>query len=88
MKVFETGVLDAELNDGHVMRMYRRREVERAARTASLPASGHLRGELLLGRTRDGLRAGCALARDRLAACREPGALDGGTHMVVSLEKT
>ena len=88
VKVFETGVLDAELNDGHVMRMYRWREVEELlARHPCRLLAASAANFFSVGHETDFARDARWLEIE-LAACREPGALDGGTHMVVSLEKT
>jgi SAM-dependent methyltransferase len=85
--VFATGLLDGEINDGHVMRMYRWRELaallgRHGCRVVAASASNFLS---------IGNEEAFALSEDWLelevAACREPGALDGGTHIVAVVEK-
>lgn len=83
-EIFTTGDLSAELNDGHVLRMYRWRDLEQlfsrhACRVVSVSAANFL-------------SVGNEHWEDRfleveLATCREPGALDGGTHIAAVLER-
>ena len=82
--IFETGDLDGEINNGHVCRLYR---------WSSL--------EAMLGRHSCRIVAASAanflsVANDawderfqevEIQACREPGALDGGTHIVAVVER-
>jgi SAM-dependent methyltransferase len=82
--VIETGLLPADINEGHVCRLYRWRELE-----------------ALLGRHPCRLLAASAsnflsVGRDdwderfleiEIAACREPGVLDSGTHILVAVER-
>jgi SAM-dependent methyltransferase len=83
--VFRTGDLAEDVNRGHVCRLYRWRELE-----------------ALLGRHPCRLLAASAanflsvvweedpderFLELELAACREPGALDGGTHIVAVVER-
>lgn len=86
-EVFETGILTAELNEGHVLRLFRWREVEELlARHPCRLLTASAANFLVLGHEE-------AFGRDErwleleLAACREPGALDGGTHIVVAVER-
>jgi SAM-dependent methyltransferase len=86
-EVFATGVLTAEINNGHVLRMYRWRELEtllgrHPCRLLAASASNYL----VIGNDE-------AFALDdrwlevELAACREPGALDAGTHILAAVER-
>ncbi len=84
-EVFETGDLAADVNRGHALRMYRWSDLERLlmrddCRIVGASASNYL-------------SVGQEAWDDRfleyeIAACREPGALDGGTHIVAALERT
>jgi SAM-dependent methyltransferase len=79
-EVFETHDLAADVNRGHVMRLYRWSDVERLL-------TGHP-CRILAASAANFLSVRNELWNDRfleyeLAACREPGALDGGTHIVV-----
>lgn len=82
--IFATGDLPADMNEGHVCRMYRWRELEQlfsahACRTVAVSAANFL-------------SVGNEHWDDRfleleIEACREPGALDGGTHILAVLER-
>lgn len=84
-EVFETGDLAADVNRGHVLRMYRWRDLEglltrHGCRVVAASASNFL-------------SVGNEVWDDRfleyeIEACREPGALDGGTHIVVVVERS
>jgi SAM-dependent methyltransferase len=83
--VFATGDLDAEVNRGHVCRLYRWSELE--ALLARHPC------RLLAASASSCLASAWEEEPDErfleleLAACREPGALDGGTHIVAVVER-
>jgi SAM-dependent methyltransferase len=83
--VFETGDLDGEINNGHVLRMYRWSNLQQLLErhpcrvvTASAANFLSVRNDAWDER----------LLEIEIQACREPGALDGGTHIVVVLERT
>jgi len=83
--VFDTGDLDGELNRGHVLRMYRWSSLERLlerhpCRVITASAANFLSARNDAWDER--------LLEIEIQACREPGALDGGTHIVVVLERT
>jgi len=83
--VFETGDLDGELNNGHVLRLYRWSSLEQLlgrhpCRVVAASAANFLSA-------RNGAWDERFLEIE-IQACREPGALDGGTHIVVALERT
>jgi SAM-dependent methyltransferase len=86
--VFATGDLDAEVNEGHVMRLYRWRTLRELlerhpCRIVAASASNFLsidHDEEFGGDTR--------FVDVEVEACREPGALDGGTHIVAVVERT
>jgi len=82
--VLETGVLPADVNRGHVCRLYRWREVE--ALFSRHPC------RLLGASAANFISTGREQWDDRfleieIAACREPGALDGGTHILAAVER-
>lgn len=86
-EVFETGVLSAEINDGHVMKLYRWSELEALlARHPGRLVAASAANCLVIGNDED-------FARDErwldveLAVCREVGALDTGTHIVAVVER-
>ena len=83
-EVFETGDLDREINNGHVCRLYRWSDLEALlARHACC---------LLVASSANFLSVDndawddCFLDIE-VAACREPGALDGGTHILAAVER-
>ncbi len=83
-EIFATGDLSADLNHGHVLRLYRWSDLERllsrhACRVVAASAANFL-------------SVGNEQWEDRfleleIEACREPGALDGGTHIAAVLER-
>ena len=85
--VFETGVLTAELNDGHVLKLYRWAELEsllarHPCRLLAASASNYL----VVG-NEEAFEQDERWLELEVAACREPGGLDAGTHIVVALER-
>jgi hypothetical protein len=85
LDVMETGDLPADVNEGHVCRLYRWREVE--ALLARHPC------RLLAASASNFLSVRQEEWDDRfleveIAACREPGAIDGGTHILAAVERT
>jgi SAM-dependent methyltransferase len=86
--VLATGDLDAEVNEGHVMRLYRwqtlRELLERhPCQIVTVSASNFLSIDHDEEFDRDP-----RFVEVEVAACREPGALDGGTHIVAVVERT
>jgi SAM-dependent methyltransferase len=84
--VFATGLLTAEINNDHVMKMYRWAELEallarHPCRLLAASASNYL----VVGNEDTFVQDERWLELE-LEACREPGALDAGTHIVVALE--
>ena len=83
--IFATGDLQADINRGHVCRLYRWSDLERLVdphpcRIVAASASNFLSVQ---NESWDD-----AFLELEIAACREPGALDGGTHIVAVLERT
>ena len=83
-EVFETGDLGADVNRGHVLRLYRWSDLERLltrddARIVGASASNFLS----VGSENWDQR----FLEYEIVACREPGALDGGTHIIAALER-
>jgi SAM-dependent methyltransferase len=86
--VFATGVLTADINNDHVLKMYRWAELEallarHPCRLLTASASNYL----VVG-NEDVFVEDDRWIELELAACREPGALDAGTHIVVAVERT
>ena len=87
-EVIRTGLLTAEINDGHVLRLYRWRELREmlerhpcriiAASAANFLVNGH----------EEAFEEDQRWLEEENAACREPGALDGGTHIVAVVQRT
>ena len=82
--VIETGLLPADINEGHVCRLYRWREFEallerHPCRLLAASASNFLS----VGREEWDER----FLEIEIAACREPGVLDGGTHILAAVER-
>lgn len=85
--VLATGDVSAELNDGHVCRLYRWRDLEallgrHPCRLVAVSAANFLTVGMESERWDDRW-----LDVD-VEACREPGALDGGTHIVAAVVRT
>jgi ubiquinone/menaquinone biosynthesis C-methylase UbiE len=86
--VFETGILTAEVNNGHVMKLYRWQELEALlARHPCRVLTASAANYLVIGNEETFVQDERWLELE-LAACREPGALDAGTHIVVAVERT
>ena len=84
--VFETGILTARVNKGHVMKLYRWREVEALlARHPCRLLAASAANFIVIGNEEAFVRDERWLELE-VAACREPGALDAGTHMVAVVE--
>jgi SAM-dependent methyltransferase len=85
--VFATGVLTAEINDGHVLKLYRWQELQtllarHPCRLVAVSASNYL----VIG-NEDTFAQDERWLELELAACREAGALDAGTHIVAVVER-
>lgn len=82
--VIESGLLPADLNQGHVCRLYRWRELEGLLRRHPC--------RLLAASAANFLSVGREEWDERfleieIAACREPGVLDAGTHIIAAVER-
>ncbi len=82
--VFATGDLSADLNHGHVLRLYRWSDLEElfsrhACRVVAASAANFL--------SIDNAQWEDRFLELEIEACREPGALDGGTHIAAVLER-
>jgi len=85
--VFETGILTAKVNRGHVMKLYRWREVEALlARHPCRLLAASASNFVVIGHDED-FRGDERWLELELAACREPGVLDAGTHIVIAAER-
>ncbi len=81
--IFATGDLDAEINNGHVCRLYRWSDLERLlARHPCRVVSASAANFLSVGNDAWDER----FLEVEIEACREPGALDGGTHILAVVE--
>jgi len=88
-QVVETGNLTGDINEGHPMHLYRSEELisllQRhgcevvAASAANFLSPGH---EAALTEAMDDYAVWSALLQAEVEACQQPGALDGGTHMI------
>ena len=83
--IFETGDLPGDVNNGHVCRLYRWSDLE--ALLAGHPC------RIVTASAANFLSVNNDLWDDRfldveVAVCREPGALDGGTHILAVVERT
>jgi SAM-dependent methyltransferase len=85
-RVFKTGGLPAALNDGHAMRLFRYSELEALLNAAGCEVVAASAANCLTARIEPIEPMNDALWEMllgwELRACREPGALDGGTHIV------
>lgn len=83
--VIETGDLPADINRGHVCRLYRWRELESLlSRHSCRLLAASAANFISVGREQWDER----FLEIEAAACREPGALDGGTHILAAVERT
>lgn len=83
-EVFETHDLAADVNRGHVLRMYRWSDLERLLTRDDCRIVGASASNFLsVGREGWDDR----FLEYEVAACREPGALDGGTHLLAVVER-
>lgn len=83
-EIFAIGDLSAELNKGHVLRLYRWSDLERLLSRHAC--------RVVVASAANFLSVGNDQWEDRfleleIKACREPGALDGGTHIAAVLER-
>ncbi len=83
-EIFATGDLSAELNNGHVLRLYRWSDLEQLFSSHAC--------HVVAASAANFLSVGNEQWADRfleleIEACREPGALDGGTHIAAVLER-
>jgi SAM-dependent methyltransferase len=89
-RIFTTGELERNTNRGHEMRMYRWSEIVALCAPHGTIATAAAANYLTAGADPE-LTAGlspaeqAALESWELRLCREPGVLDGGTHIVVAL---
>ena len=84
LDIMATGDLPADVNEGHVCRLYRWSDLQglldrHPCRLLAASASNFIS----IGREEWDER----FLEIELAACREPGALDGGTHILVAVER-
>jgi SAM-dependent methyltransferase len=83
--VFLTGDLPADVNRGHVCRLYRWREFDALLRRHPCRLVAASASNWLSTVWED--EPDPRFLELELAACREPGALDGGTHIVAAVER-
>ena len=82
-QIFKSGLLHGEINNGHNMRMYRWRELEQLVTRAGGRVVAASASNFLSIGNEEVFEADWARYLEwELQACREPGALDGGTHIV------
>jgi len=81
--VVETGDLPADVNNGHVCRMYRWSDLQALlGRHPCRVVAASAANFLSVNEAWDD-----RFLEIELAACREPGALDGGTHILAVVER-
>jgi SAM-dependent methyltransferase len=82
--IFDTGDLDGEINNGHVCRLYRWSTLEAllARHPCRIVAASAAN---FLSVANDGWDE--RFLELEIEMCREPGALDGGTHILVAVER-
>jgi hypothetical protein len=82
--IFETGDLEAEVNDGHVCRLYRWSDLEALLARHSCRLVMASAANFLSVNNQDWDER---FLEVEIEACRQPGALDGGTHIVAVVER-
>jgi SAM-dependent methyltransferase len=85
--VIATGNLDAEINNGHVMRMYRWSGFEELLGRHPCKIVAASASNFLVIGNEELFAADERWLDVEIDACREPGALDGGTHIVAVVER-
>jgi SAM-dependent methyltransferase len=83
--IFATGDLPADINRGHVCRLYRWSDLERLFDPHPCRVVAASAANFLSVRQDDWDERFLEL---EVEACREPGALDGGTHIIAVLERS
>jgi ubiquinone/menaquinone biosynthesis C-methylase UbiE len=84
--VFATGLLDGEVNNGHVMRLYRWAEFRALLERHPCHVVAATATNFLSAGNED-FTVDEHWLEIELAVCREPGALDGGTHITAVVKK-
>jgi SAM-dependent methyltransferase len=87
-EVMRTGLLTGEINDGHVLRLYRWRELRDLLERHSCRIDIASAANFLVIGNEDSFEEDERWLEQEIAACREPGALDGGTHIVAVVQRT
>jgi SAM-dependent methyltransferase len=86
--VFASGDLDSELNNGHVLRLYRWRTLRDLLERHPCRIVGASASNFLSPGNDEIFAAHETFLDLDVAVCREPGALDGGTHIVAVVQRT
>ena len=87
-QVMATGLLTGEINDGHVLRLYRWRQLrEMLDRHPCRIVTASAANFIVLG-NEEAFEGDPRWLEEEIAGCREPGALDGGTHIVAVVQRT
>jgi SAM-dependent methyltransferase len=82
--IIETGDLPGDINEGHVCRLYRWRDLEAMLARHPCRLLAASASNFLSVRREDWDERFLEI---EIAACREPGALDGGTHILAAVER-
>jgi SAM-dependent methyltransferase len=85
--VMRTGFLNAQINDGHVLRMYRWRELRELLERHPCRIAVASAANFLVNGNEESFEDDERWLQQEIAACREPGVLDGGTHIVAVVQR-
>jgi heme oxygenase len=81
-------LLTAEINDGHALRLYRWRELREMLERHPCRIIAASAANFLVNGNEEAFEEDQRWLEEEIAACREPGALDGGTHIVAVVQRT
>ena len=87
-EVMRTGILTGEINDGHIVRLFRWRELQdMLGRHPCRITVASAANFIVLG-NEEAFGQDERWMEEEIALCREPGVLDGGTHIVAVVQRT
>lgn len=86
--VTRTGFLSGEINNGHVIRLYRWRQLRDLLERHPCRIVAASAANFLVIGNEEAFEEDERWMEEEIAACREPGALDGGTHIVAVVKRT
>lgn len=86
--VMRTGTLTGEVSNGHVLRMYRWRELREMLKHHPCNVVAVSAANFLVIGNEEAFIQDKRWLEEEIVACREPGAIDGGTHIIAVVQRT